>query len=81
MAQRELTDEKDRLDVVEYRNATHDDPQQFLCPVHNEQIRLIAQGAEGPILLTGCCDKGFDAFLEHVRGAVAYIKVFKSMQP
>ena len=78
MAQRELTDEQDRLDVLEYRNATREEPQPFLCPRHKEQIRLVAEGTETPVLLTGCYDEGFDAFLSHRRTGAAYIRALRT---
>ena len=57
--QRELTDEQDRLTVLEFRYLTRENPQSFLCSVHKEQIRLIADRTDSPILLTGCCDIRF----------------------
>lgn len=75
MAQRELTEEQDKIDVLEFRHANKENPQQFKCPKHNEIIRLIAEETSAPIILTGCCDEGFDAFLEHVRTRMAWRRV------
>jgi len=78
MAQRELTEEQDKIDVLEFRHANKENPQEFKCPKHKEKIKLIAEGTNAPIMLTGCCDKGFDAFLEHVRTVMAWRRVLRN---